>query len=72
MKSYTIKLSLVNLKTLAFKGYSKREWRNLFSLFYAKKHENTIRIHSHCGYLSLNEFKDKYWNDLKELELVAG
>ncbi|MBE6050879.1 MAG: IS3 family transposase, partial [Clostridium sp.] len=24
---------------------------------------NTVRIHSHCGYLSPNEYEDKYYSE---------
>lgn len=61
----------------------KREWLNRVKIFdythayklvfqYIETFYNTVRIHSHCGYLSPNEYEDKYWNELKNLELIAG
>ena len=61
----------------------KREWLNRFKIFdynhayklvfqYIETFYNTVRIHSHCGYLSPNEYEDKYWKELKNLELIAG
>lgn len=29
---------------------------------------NTIRIHSHCGYLSPNEYESSYWDKLNKME----
>ena len=67
----------------AFHALIKREWLNRFKIFdythayklvfqYIETFYNTVRIHSHCGYLSPNEYEDKYWNELKNLELIAG
>lgn len=67
----------------AFHALIKREWLNRFKIFdynhayklvfqYIETFYNTVRIHSHCGYLSPNEYEDKYWKELKELELIAG
>lgn len=67
----------------AFHALLKREWLNRFKIFdynhayklvfqYIETFYNTVRIHSHCGYLSPNEYEDKYWKELKELELIAG
>lgn len=67
----------------AFHALIKREWLNRFKISdyeqayklvfqYIETFYNTVRIHSHCGYLSPNEYEDKYWNELKELELIAG
>lgn len=67
----------------AFHALIKREWLNRFKIFdynhayklvfqYIETFYNTVRIHSHCGYLSPNEYEDKYWKELKELELNAG
>ena len=67
----------------AFHALIKREWLNRFKIFdythayklvfqYIETFYNTVRIHSHCGYLSPNEYEDKYWYELKNLELIAG
>ena len=67
----------------AFHALIKREWLNRFKIFdynhayklvfqYIETFYNTVRIHSHCGYLSPNEYEDKYWKELKDLELIAG
>ena len=67
----------------AFHALIKREWLNRFKIFdynhayklvfqYVETFYNTVRIHSHCGYLSPNEYEDKYWKELKNLELIAG
>ena len=66
----------------AFHALIKREWLNRFKIFdynhayklvfqYIETFYNTVRIHSHCGYLSPNEYEDKYWKELK-VELIAG
>ncbi len=66
----------------AFHALIKREWLNRFKIFdynhayklvfqYIETFYNTVRIHSHCGYLSPNEYEDKYLKELKELELIA-
>lgn len=67
----------------AFHALIKREWLNRFKIFdynhayklvfqYIETFYNTVRIHSHCDYLSPNEYEDKYWKELKKLELIAG
>lgn len=67
----------------AFHALIKREWLNRFKIFdcnhayklvfqYIETFYNTVRIHSHCDYLSPNEYEDKYWKELKDLELIAG
>ena len=38
---------------------------------YIETFYNTVRIHSHCGYLSPNEYEREYWMELKDLELKA-
>ena len=38
---------------------------------YIETFYNTVRIHSYCGYLSPNEFEQRYWKELKDLELIA-
>ena len=67
----------------AFHALIKREWLNRFKIFdynhayklvfeYIETFYNTVRIHSHCDYLSPNEYEDKYWKELKNLELIVG
>lgn len=67
----------------AFHALIKREWLNRFKIFnydhayrlvfqYIETFYNTVRIHSHCGYLSPNEYEDRYWKELKNLELIVG
>ena len=61
----------------------KREWLNRFKI---KNYEhayklvfesietfyNTVRIHSHCGYLSPNEYENVYEQKLNKMEKLAG
>lgn len=60
----------------SFHALLKREWINRFKIFnythayklifeYIETFYNTVRIHSHCGYLSPNEYEEQY---LKNLE----
>ena len=67
----------------SFHALIKREWLNRFKILdyehayklifqYIETFYNTVRIHSHCDYLSPNEYEDKYWKELKKLELIAG
>ena len=53
----------------AFHALIKREWLNRFKIFdynhayklvfqYIETFYNTVRIHSHCGYLSPNEYEE--------------
>ena len=50
----------------------KREWVNRYKILdykhaeklvfeYIETFYNTVRIHSHCGYLSPNKYEDKYY-----------
>ena len=50
----------------------KREWINRYKILdykhakklvfeYIETFYNTVRIHSHCGYLSPNNYEDKYY-----------
>ena len=66
----------------SFHALIKREWLNRFKIFdynhahklvfqYIETFYNTVRIHSHCGYVSPNEYENEYWNVLKKLELIA-
>lgn len=60
----------------SFHALIKREWLNHFKINtfaeakrlvfeYINAFYNTIRIHSHCGYLSPNEFEDEYYQTQK-------
>lgn len=66
----------------SFHALIKREWLNRFKIFdynhayklvfqYVETFYNTVRIHSHCEYLSPNEYEEQYWRELKGMELVA-
>jgi transposase InsO family protein len=66
----------------SFHALIKREWINRFKIFdynhayrlvfqYIETFYNTVRIHSHCGYLSPNEYERGYWKELKDMELKA-
>ena len=61
----------------SFHALLKREWINRFKIFnYAHAHKlifeyietfyNTVRIHSHCGYLSPNEYEEQYLENIGE------
>jgi len=67
----------------SFHALIKREWLNRFKIFnlthahrlvfdYIEAFYNTVRIHSHCGYLSPKEYEEKHEKALKELEAKAG
>lgn len=67
----------------SFHALIKREWLNRFKIFnyshayrlifqYIETFYNTVRIHSHCGYLSPDEYENLYRKDLDELEKLAG
>lgn len=58
----------------SFHALIKREWINRFKILDYKHSEklvfeyietfyNTVRIHSHCGYLSPNKYEDKYYSE---------
>ena len=62
----------------SFHALLKREWINRFKIInyahayklifeYIETFYNTVRIHSHCGYLSPNEYEKQY---LKKLEMT--
>lgn len=66
----------------SFHALIKREWLNRFKIFnyshanrlvfqYIETFYNTVRIHSHCGYLSPNEYEKQYNRDLEKLEKEA-
>ncbi len=61
----------------SFHSLLKREWINRFKIFnfshayklvfeYIETFYNTVRIHSHCDYLSPNEYEEKYLKELEE------
>lgn len=67
----------------SFHALIKREWLNRFKIYnyeqayrlvfeYIEAFYNTVRIHSHCGYLSPNEYEEVYKNALEDLEALAG
>lgn len=67
----------------SFHSLIKREWLNRFKILdyqhayrlvfqYIETFYNTVRIHSHCGYLSPDEYEERYYKGLKELEVKAG
>lgn len=67
----------------SFHALIKREWLNRFKIFdynhayklifqYIETFYNTVRIHSHCGYVSPNEYEVEYYKELKKMELIAG
>lgn len=62
----------------SFHALIKREWLNRFKILdynhayrlifsYIDAFYNTVRIHSHCGYLSPNQYETKYKNELEKL-----
>lgn len=66
----------------AFHALIKREWLNRFKILdynhayklvfqYIETFYNTIRIHSHCDYMSPNEYEETYKNELKKMDLTA-
>ena len=66
----------------SFHALIKREWINRFKIFnynqayklvfqYIETFYNTVRIHSHCGYLSPNEYEKKYNRELDQMEQQA-
>ena len=63
----------------SFHALIKREWLNRFKIAdyeharrlifeYIETFYNTVRIHSHCGYISPNEYEKEYRNKLAEME----
>lgn len=67
----------------SFHALIKREWLNRFKIFnyshayklifqYIETFYNTVRIHSHCGYLSPSEFEKMYMTNLNEMEKQVG
>lgn len=67
----------------AFHAVLKREWINRFKILdynhayrlifeYIDAFYNTTRIHSHCDYMSPDEYEQLYWATLSELESKAS
>jgi len=61
----------------SFHALIKREWLNRFKIFsrnhayrlvfeYIETFYNTVRIHSHCGYLSPNQYEAEYLSKMEE------
>ena len=67
----------------SFHSLIKREWLNRFKIYnydhayklvfqYIETFYNTIRMHSHCGYLSPDEYENRYKKKVKYLKRQAG
>mgnify|MGYP002563934817 CR=1 FL=1 len=68
----------------SFHALLKREWINRFKIFnyrhayklvfeYIETFYNTVRTHSHCGYLSPDQYEKEYYAALDErAEALAG
>lgn len=67
----------------SFHALIKREWINRFKILdynhayrlvfsYIDAFYNTVRIHSHCGYLSPNQYEEKYKDELEKLYKKAS
>lgn len=67
----------------SFHSLLKREWINRFRIRdynhayrlvfeYIEAFYNTVRIHSHCDYISPNDYEKKYWMKLRHLEINAA
>ena len=67
----------------SFHSLIKREWLNRFKIFnynhayrlvfeYIETFYNTVRIHSHCGYQSPDEYEKSYMKKMRDLERQAG
>ena len=67
----------------SFHALIKREWLNRFKIKnydhayklvfeYIETFYNTVRIHSHCTYLSPNEYENVYKQKLNKMERLAG
>lgn len=67
----------------SFHALIKREWINRFKILdynhayrlvfqYIETFYNTVRIHSHCGYLSPNAYEESYWKKSESKELKIG
>lgn len=64
----------------SFHSLLKREWINRFKIKdyahayklifeYIEAFYNTVRIHSHCDYVSPNDYEKNYWIKLRHLEI---
>lgn len=60
----------INARLIYFLFYPLDKYAYAYKLIfeYIETFYNTIRIHSHCGYLSPNEYEEQY---LKKLEKYA-
>jgi len=67
----------------SFHALLKREWINRFKILdynhayrlvfeYIEAFYNTVRIHSHCNYVSPDQYESMYENELKELMTKAS
>lgn len=67
----------------SFHSLLKREWINRFRIRdynhayrlvfeYIEAFYNTVRIHSHCNYISPSDYEKKYWMKLRHLEINAA
>lgn len=67
----------------SFHALIKREWLNRYKIFdynhayqlvfeYIETFYNTVRIHSHCDYLSPNQYEKKYENRIRKLYEMTG
>lgn len=67
----------------SFHSLLKREWINRFKIKcydeayrlifeYIETFYNTVRIHSHCGYCSPNDYEKSYWKKLKHMEISVA
>lgn len=67
----------------SFHALIKREWLNRFKIFnyshayklvfqYIETFYNTVRIHSHCGYVSPIEYEKQYQRDLERMVGQVG
>ena len=67
----------------SFHALIKREWLNRFKILdykhayrlvfeYIEAFYNTVRIHSHCGYLSPDQYEATYQKDLEKLYVKAS
>ena len=67
----------------SFHALIKREWLNRFKIEnyqqaymlvfeYINTFYNTVRIHSHCNYMSPNDYEKLYANYKKKAALIAG
>ena len=67
----------------SFHSLLKREWINRFRITdynhayklvfeYIEVFYNTVRIHSHCDYISPNDYEKRYWLKLRHLEINAA